>query len=83
MGRIVDKVSVRVDPKKIEAMKDWPHPKNLNILCGFLGLTCYYRRKFVENYGKIAAPFTDLLKKDAFVWNPIVDHSFQALKEAM
>jgi hypothetical protein len=24
-----------VDPKKIEAMKDWPHPKTLKILCGF------------------------------------------------
>jgi hypothetical protein len=28
-----------VDPKKIEAMQDWPHPKTLKILCGFLGLT--------------------------------------------
>jgi hypothetical protein len=51
-----------VDPKKIEAMKDWPCHKNLKIFCGFLGLTCYYY-KFVQNYGKIASPLTTLLKK--------------------
>jgi hypothetical protein len=71
-----------VDPKKIEAMQDWPHPKTLNRLCGFLGLTGYYR-KFVQNYGKIVSPLTALLKKNAFTWNPIVYHSFQALKYVM
>jgi hypothetical protein len=71
-----------VDPKKIEAMKDWPHPKTLKRLHGFLGLTRYYC-KFVQNYGKIATPLTALLKKNAFNWTPTVDQSFHALKEAM
>jgi hypothetical protein len=39
LGHIVRKDGVWVDPKKIEVMKDWPHPKTLKILCGFLGLT--------------------------------------------
>jgi hypothetical protein len=42
LGHIIGKVSVRVDPKKIEAMQDWPHPRTLKILHGFLGLTGYY-----------------------------------------
>jgi hypothetical protein len=42
-----------------------------------------YYRKFVKNYGKIAAPLTALLKKNAFSWTPTTDQSFQALKEAM
>jgi hypothetical protein len=80
LGHIVGKEGVRVDPKKIEAMQDWPRPKTLKILHGFLGLTGYYR-KFVKNYGKIVVPLTALLKNNSFTWTPTTDHSFQALKE--
>lgn len=35
---------VGVDPDKIQAIVDWPIPKNAKGLRGFLGLTGYYRR---------------------------------------
>jgi hypothetical protein len=82
LGHLVGKDGVRVDPKKIEAMQDWPHPKTLKSLRGFLGLTGYYR-KFVKNYGKIAAPLTALLKKNSFTWTPATAQAFQTLKMAM
>jgi hypothetical protein len=82
LGHIVDNDGVQVDSKKIEAMRDWPHPKTLKNLHSFLGLMGYYR-KFVHNYGKIAAPLTSLLKNNYFTWTPVVDHSFQALKDFM
>jgi hypothetical protein len=64
---IVGKDGVQVDPKKIESMQYWTHPKNLKILRGFLGLTSYYR-KFFQNYGKIVAPLTSLLENNALTW---------------
>ena len=82
LGHIFSKDGVRVDPKKIESMQDWPRPKTLKILRGFLRLTGYYR-KFVWNYGKIATPLTSLLKKSAFTWTSAADHAFQALKYVM
>jgi hypothetical protein len=82
LGHLVGKDGVRVDPKKIEAMQDWPHPKTLKSLRGFLGLTGYYR-KFVKNYGKIADPLMALLKKNSFTWTPAAAQAFQTLKMAM
>jgi len=46
LGHIVVKDDVHMDPKKIEAMKDWPRPKNIKSLRGFLVLMGYYH-KFV------------------------------------
>jgi hypothetical protein len=82
LGHLVGKADVRVDPKNIEAMQDWPHPKTLKILWGFLGLIGYYH-KFVKNYGKIVTPLTALLKKNSFIWTPTVAQAFQTLKMAM
>jgi hypothetical protein len=42
-----------------------------------------YYRKFVHNYGKIAAPLTSLLKKNSFTWTSATDHVIQALKDIM
>jgi hypothetical protein len=82
LGHIVGKADVKVDPKKIEAMQDWPHPKTIKILRGFLVLSGYYR-KFVNNYGNIVAPLTTLLKKNSFTGTPATAQAFQTLNMTM
>jgi hypothetical protein len=82
LGHLVGKVGFRVDPKKIEAMQDWPQPNALKSLCEFLGLTGYYL-KFVKNYGKLVAPLTTLLKNNSFTWTLATVEAFQTLKIVM
>ena len=81
LGHIISGKGVEVDPEKIRSIKEWPVPTNVREVRGFLGLTGYYRR-FVMNYGSVAAPLTQLLKKEAYEWTVAAAETFENLKMA-
>lgn len=75
-------LGIFIDLDKILAIRDWSLPTTLRSLCGFLGLTGYYLH-FVCHYTKLAAPLSNLLQKNSFVWTPTTFEAFNNLKEAL
>ena len=61
LGHIIGRDGRKVDPDKVEKVKNYPRPENISQLRGFLGLASYYR-KFIKDFSKKAKPLTKLLE---------------------
>ena len=62
LGHIISHEGIHPSPKKIEAIKKIPEPKNVTELRSFLGMVVYFA-KFLPQLSKRAAPLNELLKK--------------------
>ena len=83
LGHELSKDGIKVTKDKIEAVEKFKQPTDVKSLRSFLGLSGFYRR-FIKDYAKIAAPLTDLLKKDSkYSWEEEQQKAFQKLKSAL
>lgn len=82
LGLIVDTNGIRMDPRKVSAVVDWPTPKSVKDIQSFLGFANFYRR-FIRDFATKANPLTKLTKKDTpFTWNTECEKAFTELKRA-
>ena len=80
LGHIVSAQGLSPDPKKLDAIKHFPTPKNLREVRGFVGMCSFYRR-FIPNFSKLSHPLTKLTRKDTpFKWSDECQKSFEILK---
>jgi Reverse transcriptase (RNA-dependent DNA polymerase)/RNase H-like domain found in reverse transcriptase len=83
LGHHISASGIGVEEKKISAIRNWVRPRTLGNLQSFLGL-CNYYRKFVMNFSQMAAPLTDLTRRDTpYTWGENQESAFTQLKEAL
>ena len=83
LGFVVSSKGVHVDESKINAIKTWPQPTNLQQVRSILVLAGFYHR-FIKEFSPIASPLHALSKKNApFIWGPSQYTAFNELKNLL
>jgi len=83
LGFVVSAQGIQVDEEKVRAIQEWPSPTSVSNVRSFHGLASFYRR-FVKDFSTLAAPLTEVLKKDVgFKWGEAQEKTFQIIKQKL
>jgi hypothetical protein len=83
LGFLTGRAGLKVNPRKMEAITNFPRPTKVRDVQAFLGLIGYFRI-FVRNFAERARPLYQLLKQDhPWNWSKECDDSFLAFKKML
>jgi len=83
LGHIVGQGEVAPVASKVDAILNFPIPRDKREVMRFLGMAGYYR-KFCFNFSTVAEPLTSLLqKKRKFVWSKDCQNAFEKIKSLL
>jgi hypothetical protein len=87
VGHIVSSEGLKVDPRKVASVEEWPRPETVTAARSFLDMTSYYRL-CIQDYAKIALSLHELTqgnkpRNEKINWNPKCEVAFQLLKEKL
>ena len=82
LGFVILANGLKMDPKKVKVILEWPTPKNVGKVRSFHGLDSFYRM-FKRNFSSVCNSMTETRRGDKkdFNWTQGDDKSFETLKK--
>jgi hypothetical protein len=82
LGHVINRTGVSADPDRVQAILNYPIPRNSKQLRQFLG-TCNFHSRFILGYADYIAPLTPLLKQGVrWIWTKEKEDAFLRLRES-
>ena len=83
LGHMLTPGGLKVNPRLVQSVSEFPTPTTLKEVRQFLGLCSYYRR-FIHQFAAISQPLNKLTRKNvAFCWDDDCQKSFSTLKKCL
>lgn len=83
LGHKVSAAGISPIEDKVQAIVDFPPPRDLDSLKRFLGMSGYYR-DFIPGFAELVKPLTDLTKKSrVFHWSSTCHEVFNIVKDKL
>ena len=80
LGHVVSHDGLRLNSRLVEAVQEFPSPRNIQKTRRFLGLAS----RFIPHFAKVAHPLHYLTWKDIqFFWSPECERAFEELKRLL
>lgn len=81
LGLIIYTQGIVMDPKKVASFQEWPTPRSVRDVQGFLGFANFYRR-FIPEFSRLAIALNRLTKKEVpFSWDNNCESAFFQIKQ--
>ena len=81
LGLVIGRDGIRMQPEKVDAIRNWRTPVNVTDVRSFIGFANFYRR-FIRGFSSTVQPLTELTRKDVrFRWEKPQQLAFEELKE--
>ena len=82
LGHIVTEAGVKIDPRKLKSIEDWPFPQTGAQMSSFLGFAGFIQQH-VRHYSELAAPFNEVKNQKEIIWSDEMKQEFLILKRAI
>jgi hypothetical protein len=82
LGHLLCAAGVGIDPKKLDAIKDWPRPKTGDELYTFLGF-CTFLRDHIRHFADLTGPLEAVKNQKLLAWTDTLIHCYDTTKAAL
>ena len=69
LGFVISREGLKMDPEKVQAIRNWPTPRSVFEVRSFHGLASFYR-KFIKGFSQVCAPILETIREvsQPFQW---------------
>ena len=83
LGHEISDKGIKPSATKINAILNFPVPKNVSQCRSFLGLVEYVGHKFIKNFADVCAPMYDVIAGEFFSWDKNAQKAFERVKNEL